>query len=241
MQIVEGQLTDINLTGNNWLRDSYLAGRIRRWAGTPFNMNSLREGLQLMRLNPSVTQVNAEVKPGAAPGEARLDARVADQQPFRATLQFDNYRPPSVGSMEFIMTLADINLTGHSDPLTLSYRIIQGGNGGFDWSGDNNMAGAYAIPLNSFNTTLMFFGDLNDCPITEQPFDILDIKTKTYRLGGTVRQPFYWNAQKEFALAATFDWRQSESTLLGQPFDLFAGVGERRHHGLRVAALAGVD
>jgi hemolysin activation/secretion protein len=223
LRLVEGQLSDFRLTGNKWLRQSYLEGRIRRWAGSPLNMNNLREGLQLLRLNPNVTQVNAEVKPGAAPGEATLDARVADEQPFRVGLQFDNYRPPSVGSMELLLSLADLNLTGHGDPLELSYRIFQCGTDGFQWSGDDNIAGAYAIPLNSYNTTLRFFGDLNDAPIVEQPFDILDIKTKTYRVGGTVRQPFYLSAQKEFALAATFEWKRSETTLLGKPFDVSPG------------------
>jgi hemolysin activation/secretion protein len=223
MRIIEGRLTDIHLTGNKWLRDSYLEGRIRRWAGTPLNINRLREGLQLMRMNPNITQINAEVKPGAAPGDALLDARVVDQQPFRAALQFDNYRPPSVGSMELVLSLADLNLTGHSDPLELSYRICQFGTDNFQWSGDNNFAGSYAIPLNSFNTTLLFFGNLDDAPIVEQPFDILDIKTKTFRAGGTLRQPFYLGAQKEFALAATFEWERSETTLLGLPFDVSPG------------------
>ena len=80
-------------------------------------MNELKEGLQLLRQNPNVRQVNAELKPGAAPGEGVLDVRVADQQPFRVGLQADNHRPPSVGAEEISLLASDLNLTGHSDAL----------------------------------------------------------------------------------------------------------------------------
>ncbi|PYI87272.1 MAG: hypothetical protein DME26_06655 [Verrucomicrobia bacterium] len=89
IRIVEGVLSRIELQGNQWLRDAYLNSRLQRWSTSPLNLNKLQEGLQLLRQNPNVRQINAELKPGTSPGEGVLDARVVDQQPFRLGLQFD--------------------------------------------------------------------------------------------------------------------------------------------------------
>ena len=127
IRIVEGVLSGTELHGNKWLRDGYINGRLQRWSTQPLNLNELQEGLQLLRQNSNVRQVNAELKPGNAPGESVLDLRVEDQQPFRLGLQIDNQRPPSVGAEEISLLASDLNLTGHSDPLELRYGIANSG------------------------------------------------------------------------------------------------------------------
>jgi len=82
MRVIEGRISRIEVRGNRWLRDGFITSRLDRWDGPPLNLNQLTEGLQLLRQNPNVRQINAELKPGAAPGESVLDARVVDDQPF---------------------------------------------------------------------------------------------------------------------------------------------------------------
>src|SRR6202040_444362 len=72
-QIVEGRLTGINLKGNFWFRSWCLRNEIRRGAGRPLNFNKLKETLQLLRQNPTISRINAELKPGGVPGESILD------------------------------------------------------------------------------------------------------------------------------------------------------------------------
>jgi hemolysin activation/secretion protein len=219
MRIVEGALSQIELTGNHWLRRDYLEGRVQRWAGRPLDLNKLREGLQLLRQNPNIEQVNAALRPGAVPGESILDLRVTDQQPFRLGLQADNYRPPSVDSVEFLLLAADRNLTGHSDPLELTYGIAQGGSEEFRFSDFRNVSGSYAVPITREDTMLRVFGSHNDYTIIEQPFAQLDIASQSYRYGVMLRQPVYQTASRELALAVSFERRHSFTELLGHPFD----------------------
>jgi len=127
IRIVEGVLSKIDVHENRWLRDDYIAGRLQRWGRTPLNLNELKEGLQILRQNPNVKQINAELMPGAAPGEGILDVRVVDQQPFRLGLEIDNHRPPSVGAEQISLLASDLNLTGHSDVLDLRYGIANSG------------------------------------------------------------------------------------------------------------------
>ena len=53
-------------------------------AGPPFNMNPLRDRLQVLLQDDRVERLNAELKPGAVPGEAILEVAVQETNPFRA-------------------------------------------------------------------------------------------------------------------------------------------------------------
>lgn len=224
IQIVEGVLTGIELSGNNWLRDSYINSRLQRWSAPPLNLNKLQEGLQLLRQNPNVRQINAELKPGAAPGEAVLDVRVVDQQPFRLGIQVDNQRPPSVGAEEIWLVGSDLNLTGHSDQLNIKYGIANASADGIEFSGLDNMEASYLLPLNCYNTTLGLQGSRLNTSILEQPFTSLNIASQTDSYGFFLRQPLYQTARHEVALTLGFDHRQNSSTLLGEPFSISPGA-----------------
>ncbi len=237
LKIVEGGLTDVAVTGNKWLRDGYILSRVRHaaglrraeaatsaQAGAPLNIFELKEGLQLLRLNPNVSQVNAELQPGALPGESRLELRVVDHHPFRLGLQADNARPPSVGSMELLLLAGDRNLTGHSDSLAIAYGIVQGGMAGFESSELDNVEGSYTLPLTASDTTLQVHGSKKDFTVVEEPFDELDIESESHLYGVWLRQPLYRTSRRELAVAIGFDRRHSESTLLGVPFNLSPGA-----------------
>ncbi|MEI6085658.1 MAG: ShlB/FhaC/HecB family hemolysin secretion/activation protein [Verrucomicrobiota bacterium] len=219
LRIVEGRLTSINLTGNHWLRSSYITNRIALCDGPPLNVNRLKDGLQLLRQDPNIEQINAELRPGMTPGESVLDLKVKDQQPFRVGLQVDNARPPSVDSGELLLLLADRNLTGHGDALEGSYGIAEGGTTGFKFSDWNNIGGSYVVPVTVWDTTVRAYGDRKNYTVVEDPFNSLNINSESYRYGGLVRQPLYRTPNQEFAVAVAFERRHSYSELLGQPFD----------------------
>jgi hemolysin activation/secretion protein len=224
IQIIEGELSGIELSGNRWLRDGYLESRLRRWSGPPLNLLELQEGLQLLRQNPNVGQINAELQPGNAPGESRLEVRVKDLQPFRLGLQFDNQRPPSVGAEQFWLLASDLNLTGNSDPLELKYGIANAGADGLEWSGVDNLEGSYRLPLTPYDTTLGLHGSRLNTSIVEDPFLPLDIESLTSSYGVVVRQPLLQSANHEMALSIGFDHRQNETELLGEPFNVSPGA-----------------
>jgi hemolysin activation/secretion protein len=224
IRIVEGGLSGIILQGNKWLRDSFITNRLNRWSGPPLNLNELQEGLQLIRQNPNVSQINAELKPGTVPGESVLDLRVVDQQPFRLGLQVDNERPPSVGAYQIWALMSDVNLTGHSDPLDLKYGIANASDNGPEFSGIDNLEASYALPLNRFDTTLGLHGSRLNTSIIEDPFLDLNITSLTTSLGVFLRQPVYQTANQELAVSMGFDWRKNKTWLLDEPFDISPGA-----------------
>lgn len=224
LQIVEGVLTGIELSGNDWLRDSYINSRLQRWSTAPLNLNQLQEGLQLLRQNPNVQQINAELKPGTAPGEAVLDVRVDDQQPVHLGIQVDNQRPPSVGAEQIWAVMSDNNLTGNSDRLDLRYGIANATADGLEFSGTDNLEGSYLLPVTRFDTTVGIHGSRLNSSLIEATFQPLNIESLTESYGVFVRQPVYQTANREFALTLGIDHRQNESSLLDQPFNLSPGA-----------------
>jgi hemolysin activation/secretion protein len=215
VQIIEGKLTDIELQGNKWLADGYITSRVRRWSKPPLILVELQEGLQLLRQNPNVNQINAELKPGTAPGESLLDLRVVDAQPFRLGLQVDNHRPPSVGAEQISLLAADLNLTGHSDPLQLRYGIASTAHDGLGFDGLDNIEGNYSLPFTRYDTSIGLNASRLNTSLIEETFTELNIESLTRSLGAFLRQPVYQTANREAAVAIAFDHRRNNTWLLG--------------------------
>ena len=237
MRVVEGVLGGLEVHGNRWLRDDFIRGRVHRWAQPPLNLNQVQDGLQLLRQNPNISQINAELKPGAAPGEALLDLRVVDQQPFRLGLQFDNQRPSTVGAEEIWLLASDVNLTGLSDPLDLKYGIANRTTDGMEFSGLDNIEASYALPLTRFDTTLGAHASRLNTSIVEQNFNPLGITSLVAGYGFSLRQPVYQTAGQEAAVSIAFDHRWNDTSLLGERFTLSPGAvdGEMAVSVLRVS------
>ena len=121
VQIIEGKLTRIDIEGNRWFRSSYLRDRLSRGIRTPVTLDPLQEQLQLLQQDQRIERVNAELRPGDQRGDSLLNVRVADKNPFHASMEVNNYQTPLVGEIRGVATLVDDNLTGHGDPLKLSY------------------------------------------------------------------------------------------------------------------------
>jgi hemolysin activation/secretion protein len=94
-RIVEGRLTDVNVTGNQRLRRGYIISRVQHAGKPPLNVIRLKDQLEVLRQNPNLTRINAELRPGTEPGEATLDVQVADSNPWQFGVRVSNRRSPA--------------------------------------------------------------------------------------------------------------------------------------------------
>jgi hemolysin activation/secretion protein len=214
-QIIEGNVTAIEVTGNKWFRTGYLKDRISLGTGPPLNVNALQERIQLLLEDPRIRRLNAELKPGLKPGEAVLGVLVEDRIPFRVAVTFDNYQSPAVGAEEIIGTIEDVNLTGNGDILSLSF----GGSSGLFPILDFK----YTLPFTVYDTTLLLEYRNNASVVIRPIFAALNIESTSdiYTIG--LRQPVYRTLNTEFALEFLGEYLAQETTLLGEPFDLIPG------------------
>jgi hemolysin activation/secretion protein len=225
-QIVEGKLSDIHLTrlGKQRLVKSYLVERIELGQGPPLNLNRLRDQLEIIRQDPNIERVNAELKPGLKPGDATLDVAIAETNPYQLSLEFNNKRSPAVGGERFYALASDTNLTGHGDAFFLKYGINTGGLEHFRPAGVKDVRVDYFLPITSRNTTLSGSFTRSDDLVTESPFNTANISSESERGSITLRQPLYRSPTSEFAVSASGVREFNRTFFQGQPFSFSPGA-----------------
>lgn len=215
IQVIEGELERIELSGLSRLQAGYVRSRIALAATKPLNSRRIEEALQLLQLDPLIAQVNAELTVGSTPGRNILQVRLREAPAFHAGVSTENRQSPSIGSVQTSLSLAHDNLLGFGDRLSADYGITEG----LD-SYDIN----YAIPLNARNGTLNLRYSFDDSNIIEAPFEELGIRSKTRTISLGFRQPVVQSPESEFALGLALDLRSSRTFLFDdRPFSFSEG------------------
>ncbi|MEE3719591.1 POTRA domain-containing protein, partial [Tumidithrix elongata RA019] len=155
IQIIEGGLEDIKVTGLNRLNPGYIQSRIAIATGKPLNRTRLLEALQLLQINPLIESISANLSPGLQPGSNILEIQVSEAKTFSLPITLDNSRTPSVGTDRRQIQLNEANLTGLGDRLSLTYS---------NTNGSNSFDASYTIPFNPYRTDLTSFIMANKDP-----------------------------------------------------------------------------
>lgn len=205
IQVVEGSLADINITGNERLRADYVRSRVAIAASPPLNVNNLLEGLQLLQLNPLIETISAELSAGVRPGTSILDITIQEADTLGVAVSLDNSRSPSIGTFQQEIELSQANLLGFGDRISLTYAHTEG---------SNEVDGSYLIPVNPRNGTLGLNMGFNDGNVIEPPFDQLDLTATSSYYELAFRQPLYQSPSDEFALGVVLSHQRSR-TLFG--------------------------
>jgi len=214
LKVIEGQLTKLNLSGNDHLNDSYILDRINLGVDKPLNVNDLQNALRTIQRNKLIFKINAQLKPAKELGVAELDVVVTEADAQRLTIVVDNYRAPSIGAEEVVLSYSNGNLVGMGDAFNVSYSKSEG----LDSVNLN-----YSIPLTTEETTLSIFYSQSDSEVVEKPFDELDITYDSSDFGFNISTPLYKDNNSTFSLVTGMTFKESESFLLGEPFEFSAG------------------
>ncbi|MEH2311320.1 MAG: ShlB/FhaC/HecB family hemolysin secretion/activation protein [Nostoc sp.] len=204
IQVIEGSLQEIKIIGNRRLRSQYIRDRILLGAKTPLNVPHLLEKLQLLRLDPRIQNLSAELQTGVHPGTSVLQVEVEEANTFKPTATLDNGRSPSVGSFRRGIDLQEANLLGLGDTLSVGYA---------NTDGSNTINLNYTLPINARNGTVFFGFNQGWNHVIEKPFSVLDIQsnTRSYELG--YRQPLVQKPTQELAIGLSFSRQESQTEL----------------------------
>jgi hemolysin activation/secretion protein len=231
IQVIEGSLEEIVVTGNRRLNSSYIRERLELAAEPPLNVPRLLEGLQLLQLDPLIENISAELSAGLRPGTSLLQVEVTEADSFAVQLAADNGRSPTVGSFRRRVQVSEANLLGLGDGLSIGYSNTDGSNG---------LDASYTLPLNPRNGTLNFSYGTTDSEVIEDPFNFLDIQSESRYYEITYRQPLVLTPTEEFALSLTASRRESESEfleeLIGEALP-FPSLGADEEGRTRISAL----
>ena len=126
LQVVEGQLKKVEIEGLSHYSNSFFKNRVQKGSGSPLNITTLQESLQLLQQDSRIKRINAELVPSSQMGEALLKVKVAENSPYLMVLRGHNDGPPSTGSYRGEVSLAHQNLLGRGDTLAADFGITEG-------------------------------------------------------------------------------------------------------------------
>jgi hemolysin activation/secretion protein len=188
------------------LNRGYVEQRIAQAMGSPLNLNRLLEGVKQLELDPLIESIDTELSPGVRTGQSILKVRVRQAKTFGASLQVDNSRSSSVGSLRQLLTLQQANILGLGDRLTASYGRTKGSN---IWDL------GYTIPINPKDGTLSLRYNSSFGRIIEAPFDALNIASTSRTYEVKLRQPIVKKPDEEIAVSLTASRYNSRGTIVG--------------------------
>ncbi len=227
--VIEGSLEKIEVKGTQRLNKSYIRSRIRLGVERPLQAGKIEEQLRLLRLDSSLKDVEATLKPGTELGQSILSITVEEANAIRGFIGVDNYSPPAVGSERLGSVISFRNPIGIGDELSASYyRSTAGGSNSFDFN--------YRVPINPMNGTLQLRYAPSDSKIIRSEFsDRFDITSDRELYEISFRQPLVRKLQEEFALSLGFALQDGQTFLDGLPApDLSIGSDENANTKTRV-------
>jgi hemolysin activation/secretion protein len=200
IQIVEGRVEDIVITGLNRLDSNYVRSRIALGTQQPLKIDRLLDRLQLLQQDPLIASISAELVTGKTTGTSDIQIKITEAPTRRAGISVINNRTPSVGEVQGQVSLAENNLFGIGDSVSLAYGLTEAGNV-LDFN--------YALPLNPMNGTLRLQYSRSNSRVIEDPFRPLDIQANAQDVALTYRQPIIQTLPQELALGLTLNQRES--------------------------------
>ena len=218
VQIVEGKIEEIRVTGTRRLNPDYIRSRIALGTSKPLNRSHLLQALQLLQINPLIQNISAELSAGSRPEQSILEVKVKEADSFKTEFFADNGRVPSVGSFRRGLRISEGNLFGIGDSFAARYT---------NTDGSDTVDLSYTVPLNPRNGTLSLDGGFANTKIVEPPFDRLDITGDYFYIDLSYRQPVIQTPTKELALGLTLSREESQTKVAGENTFLSPGSNER--------------
>lgn len=216
--IIEGILDDVNIEGNERLKDLFVSSRIRLSTGDgkkPFNINDLQNQLKILKQEPSIENINTYVRPGMRQGEALLKVVVKEARPYKVTFDCHNHNAPGIGSFRGDLKFKHFNVLGWADALSLNYGAAEG---------LHNYYADYHIPINRMDTRLKLSINHSQTRVVAKSYSPLDIQgdSTSFTLG--INHFLFRTPSTELTLGLSLEKRESHTEMRGKRINLSAGV-----------------
>jgi len=214
LRVEEGRLEDVHVRGAKHLRPGVLRARLLRRADGPLDLEGLRDALQELQEGPLLERVRAMLVPGTRPGRSQLELEVAEGRQTFASLSADNGQSPSVGSERGELHMQHYNLLGLGDELDLATGLTRG---------QRSYEARFSVPLGTRETLLDLRWHTSHADVVEEPFDALDIASRSRVLSAGLRHPLYLGPSSLLWLGLEAELIRSRTYLEDQRFGFAPG------------------
>ncbi|KPQ40109.1 MAG: Hemolysin activation/secretion protein [Phormidium sp. OSCR] len=220
VQVVEGRLDRLTITGVRRLSEGWIRRRLERASDSPLSLPALEQALQLLQQDPAIASVRAELMAGRGPGLSELQLTVTEAFPVEGRLQLANRNSPNVGSLRPSVEMEVYSPLGIGDSLLGEFGITEGVREGFV---------RYELPVNAENTRLSLSYQRGRSRVVEEPFEVLEIRStdEDWRLG--VSHPLWETSNDVFRVGMSLGLQRSRTFLFDdEPFSFSDGPEDGR-------------
>ena len=207
IQVLEGKVEDIRITGHKRLKPFYIRRQIQsKIKNKPLNTNQLLEALQLLQLDPLIETINAELLAGTQPGTSLLDINITEAQSKHIDINLNNGRSPTIGSFEREIQLSEGNLIGFGDGAFISYA---------NTAGSHQIGIGYDLPVNGDNGRVsvnfsQVWSEVVDPTVENEQ---VQFAGNSRNLSLNFRQPVIRRPNQELGLSVGLARRESETII----------------------------
>jgi hemolysin activation/secretion protein len=219
IKIVEGQVDEVRIVGQERLRSSYIKNRLVPNIDTPLNMGELQDRFRQLTTDPLFTRLSGRLLPGNERGLSILDVEVMRARSYQLSAIMDNYRAPSVGAVAMGANGWIRNLTRQGDYLDLTFLSSDPtGGSALQYSGN------WLIPISDYGTKAYFSFNNSNVSIIEEPLKNIDVKSQSFSVEGGLSQTLTDNLKRRISVGTAVVFKDNETTLLGQSFSFIPGL-----------------
>lgn len=230
IQVIEGELEDIEIDGLKRLKDSYINSRFKEVHRGVFDINKLTKALESLQVDPLIGNVQAELAAGTSSSSSILLLEIEESPLIQGSLTINNRASPTVGEVKGIVALSHQNFVGIRDRAFVQYDITEG---------VSIYEIGYTVPLNYSGTSFSVTYRGGDINIIQEPFDQVDIFSEPETISVKLTQEIAQSLTTTSSISLIFEKVASDIFLGGRPFPFADGSQDGRSR-LSVFRLEGI-
>lgn len=212
IRIVESALGPIEVHTNGFLREGFVAAKLRRAVRDPVNVYQVEAQLQILQQDPNIERVEAQLLPGPWRGESKLVVTLVERPPFVLGAEYDNYHSPAIGAQGGEFDASWTNVTGFGDAIGVTYDKTEG---------LDDVEASYLAPLGIWGTSLELRMRKTWSDVVNPPdFKRLDIHSRTTSWSIGLRQELLRSPDHDLSVFVIGERRLTRSQFAIEGLDL---------------------
>ena len=210
IELLEGRVGNISITGNKWTRKSYIEKRIHAKKDNIFNIVELEEDMTIFNRYNNGISLSGDLNKGTENGTTDIAIKVKEKSPFHLTMLVDNAGRETIGKHRIGLLLQDDSLFGFRDRLTLGSYFTRHAITPF---------ADYNIPVNKKDGRVGFSFSSSNSKIGYGPYSIFNIRSRSQNYSVYFSQPIIRKPYMELNSMTSLEYKQATTSFDG--YDLY--------------------
>ncbi len=208
IELLEGRVGEVTITGNKWTRTKYIKDRINAKEDSIFNVIELERDMTLFNRYNDGVALTGNLNRGAKKlGTTDIELVAHEKSPFHLTALMDNAGRETIGKYRAGLMFQDDSLFGMRDKLTI---------GAYATRYSVTPFADYNIPVNKKDGRLGFSFSSSNSNIGYGDYKIFNIKSRSQNYSVYFNQPIIRKPYMELSSITSLEYKQATTSFDGE-------------------------